>query len=627
MKHSRSNSMPRRLLAASLLVLAALAGAATAETPIPDVLPARTPILVYYEDLPATREAWEASPLKRLWDDPEITRFLAPLREQMEVEKWEEITREHTGYSLSEILAQFDGQLALIFPPDFFEFLDELDEEGENPSGEIAGEDPEGDDPESFDWSGPFAIMASMGDDAELFETLFGLMLEEERESLGPGEQIRESEEEFEGETLHLRERISAEGTETLEGWALVDGMAIMAGQPEILRELVSRWKAGTAPGNLGASESFRSIRERHGGQDALVYIDFTPLYEMMHDALLEESAQQAGGSPQPFPPERILEAMALDAIESFYLCSSELPGESRMHVGMNYAADVGLIKAIACVPGPCPRLPFLSKDLLSFSIARFSLNEMYVAIMEILAEANPDMALGIEMQLQQLNNATGIDFKGELLGSFGDVVFSTSQAPMASSPGSSPPFADMDQVFGLAVTDRQSLEMTLGTLLAILGQGGELFETMEYLGATIQLFKMPIPDEREGAAPKQFSYTITDGYFLMGIGSSGALQPVLAAMQHERGSIWEDPEVAAIMDRVPREASVIAYTNMERTLEYFYEILLGLRGTEHDLGEYVDFEHLPPLETFSGFFGPAVSYTVKGERALVTTQRALHAE
>jgi len=100
--------------------LALLVTVAAAEAPaavrLEAIIPADTDMVIVIDDVPRFLERWSESPLGRAWNDPQMKRFLAPMRDGMEIDRWEEIVRGETGLELDEILGAFTGQVALLLP-------------------------------------------------------------------------------------------------------------------------------------------------------------------------------------------------------------------------------------------------------------------------------------------------------------------------------------------------------------------------------------------------------------------------------------------------------------------------------------------------------------------------------
>ena len=228
------NNVSKLLLSLALAAFPTLA----APPPIEAILPADGMMVVLIEDAPTFLGSWSDSPLGQAWNDEAVKRFFAPLRQQLELEAWDERTREATGFTLEEILKSFNGQVALVLNDMTFD-----------------AEDPKGDPDMSM------AIVAAVGEeDVKTIESLLKLSLEHDQEQAEAGVQIREVEEEFQGTVLHMRETLSKEMAEETEGWAIVDGYAVMAEPKSMLQQVVSSIKSGGTQSRFSESEAYAKL-------------------------------------------------------------------------------------------------------------------------------------------------------------------------------------------------------------------------------------------------------------------------------------------------------------------------------------------------------------------------------
>ena len=51
------------------------------------VISADTDMVLVIDDVPRFLERWSESPLGRAWNDPQVKRFLAPMRDDMEIDR------------------------------------------------------------------------------------------------------------------------------------------------------------------------------------------------------------------------------------------------------------------------------------------------------------------------------------------------------------------------------------------------------------------------------------------------------------------------------------------------------------------------------------------------------------
>jgi len=77
------------------------------------LLPQDCDIVLLLNDFPSLRADWEKSPLFQAWNDPQVKKFFAPLRQKIAIDQWDEVVEKNTGHTLKALLDLFPGQVAL----------------------------------------------------------------------------------------------------------------------------------------------------------------------------------------------------------------------------------------------------------------------------------------------------------------------------------------------------------------------------------------------------------------------------------------------------------------------------------------------------------------------------------
>ena len=610
--------MIRRVLCSVAVLPLACGSLFSEERPrLEDVLSSDAGILVMIEDMPRFQASWPDTPLGQAWEDPTIKRFLAPMRETMEIERWEEMTREATGYELEEILESFRGQVALVVH-DVEGFL-------------------------ADDAAGPIdaAVIADIGDNDEMFANLLAKDLELTREE-SEDTQIVEIEEEFKGETLHVRQGVSEEGTEEREGWAVVDGFLIFGEPTSLLRDTVTRIKEGAAS-PLSETPAFRKIRKRSPEWDTLIYINFGAFLPMIESGFIGEVAvaptegEEAPAPPSPvdFDSEAMFNAMALDRIEAAYLATHVGEGSTDIDFGVAFEENTGLMKVLAYGPGPV-RLPeFVPENAIEASVSNFSIARAWQALVEMFEAGDPDFAAMFKTQLQQITEMTGVDIEKSVMSSLGDDVITVTFARPPKNPGDPPSLEFVDELFGIAVADHQTLEMALGQLRTLMAGLMVAFDEQEYLGTPIWSITTPGGTTED---EQTFAYTLTDSHLFFSTGSLSGLRSVLALMENPGRSLWKRTEVKnALKSFQFRNASALSYTHFPSLV---MEVMGGLIMTqqltvevpgegeeEAEDGRMVDPEAMPSIGVLEKYFGIAVGSASKDDGGFYSTLRVLHAK
>lgn len=614
--------MRRSIAPFTLALLVAIPAAATpAAVRQEAIISADTDMVLLIDDVPRFLERWSESPLGRAWSDPQMKRFLAPMRDDMAIDHWEEIVRGETGLELDEILGTFTGQVALLLP-DIRQAIETAEDEG----------------PEQF------AMVAEVGANDELVRRLLELDLDSSREGLEENEKLEEVAEEFRGETLHVRHLTTADGEEEGEGWAMVAGFAVMAEPKSYLQQIVGAVKERACDSPLKDDPGFRKVRGRVPATDLLVYFDFGAVLPMIEEAFQKNLDDPEAPNPMGITSRAVLDALAFDAIQSVFVSTTLMDRATHIDVGLQYTEDRGLLKILAFEPGPV-RLPdFLPDDAVEASAANFSLPKMWQALKEILGAVNPGFSSMLDMQLAQLNANHGFDLEKGVFGSLGNRFVAAKYLRPAEEPGETPSLDVLDQIFGISVTDRQSLEMGLEALKSMAGAEAELFEVTEYLDHTIFTLKQAMPSE-PGAPAQRLAYTLTDDYLLLSTGTQAPLRAAVSRGNRSGKQLWDRSEVKRALKTLPPDASGLSFYDVERMVRSAIDNCGRVQSLmqpaaesietegepegdaveEEAQPEFCDPSAKPDPSTIGKYFGPAVGAQYKDGGGFYSTVRLIH--
>jgi hypothetical protein len=606
--------MKAKLLAACLPLLLVPADLPAQESrnpvPLDAVISAESDLVLLVESVPNLVKNWSEGPLALTWKDPQVMRFFAPLRDEMQVDRWEELTEEATGYTLTDILDSFVGQAAFVLP----DLRDVAAAEG--------GEDrlPR------------MAVVAEIGQNRETIVGLLTKDLERQQREAAGEVQYREIEEEYEGETLHIRQTLSGESLEEHGGWAIVDTFAVTASQRDYLEELVANLKRQGSPTPLSGTDAYRKMKRRTPESDLLLYLSFHNIPGILVEVLEGEESEEAQPNPLGLQPEAVVTALGLDAVEGVYLSGLSMGGATQIEFGLLADPGAGVSKLLAYLPGPVSLPAFIPDQAVSAGASNFSIPALWDALKEIIRGVNPGLLAFAEMQLQQLSTNAGLDIERGVMESLGTSLVTAEFVGTAEQTGGQPSLETLEKLFAISVTDRQRLEMALEAMKALVGPGQDLFETREYLGTTIHVGGLP-----QTADPNQprssFAYALTETHLLASFGSTAPLETALAMMREPKKTIWSRPEVKDALDALPGGSSAVAVYDMPALIASFFNGLAaaqkmteGEEAEEEDGMVLCDPEAVPDVRTLEWFFGVAVSAVYKDGDGLFGIFRLPHA-
>jgi hypothetical protein len=593
----------RKLPPLTLALTALLATAApAASTPLESMLPEDVGFVMLVDDVPVFLETWPDSPIGKLWNDPQVKRFFGPMRESLEIDRWEESVEGEIGFSLSEVFEAFTGQAALVI-----QNVGALMEAEK--SGAVA----------------PVAVIARINPKkSEVVAALMNYDLEDDRENADEGVTFNDVEQEFQGETIHVRRTTREDKVDEDFGWAIVDGWAVAAEPKDYLQDVVAILKKGSNGSALDDSEAYRKLRGRTPQSDMLLYVNVESLVATLREKIEEEqAAAEEGADPMAISPDTALAAFGLDTLQAMYVSSSLAEAATRVDVGLMYRAEEGLVKLLAYEPGPVDLPGILPDDVLSAGAANFSFPSMWGSLKEILSQVSPMAAMMLQMRPPNPDGEPGVNPLDALFTSLGDRLITAEFAPEPTAPGEEPTLEEVETLVGIAIADRQGVEMAIDGFMTLLG-GVELFDTHEYLGHQVHVMKSELMAEA-GEDAKGFAYALTDEYLLLGIGSSAPVENLLARMAKPRRAIWQRPDVKAALATLPGKPSALAYYDVAAFVRQMFTALVTMQSVSEDEEAMVDPEAVPDPRSVSRHFGVAVGAYYKEGGTFHATFRLQH--
>jgi len=442
----------RAILGALLLATPAFA------RPLDELLPKKTILYVSLENVPRTKERFEGSALRALWDDESVQAFAANALDRAKA--WLEKTRAEDGFTPIDVYEVVSGQLAVA--------LSRI-------------EPREGGDPKPR-----FVVLADVTGNEERVRELAGMV----ERSLDEAGDFRRDEEEFRGTSLVQYRTRRAGGEEDADDstcWFLEDGLFGMAERVADLKEVLVL-RSGVAEGALTENETYKRMRARLSARsDAVLFVNGLELFKAFQDA----------GTLDPRIVATI-EALGLSSLEAFGMDAAlgaadismkgflSMTGEKRGVMRLFAAGNTGAVP-----PG------FVPPTSPSVGTFRLDAPDLMREMRRVAAAIDPGAAGMIDMVLGNVKAATGVDVEADVLGSLGkEVVFYTPRIVPAAPGGAGnpgPPALISIPRFVLAwkVTDGARLE---GAFAKLFQQFGAMVEEQQFLGTKIRTLKAGLP-------------------------------------------------------------------------------------------------------------------------------------
>ena len=582
---------------------------ASPKLPLVNLVDDQTLLVLSVSDTPALLRGWDASPLASTWSDPQIVKFLAPLREQLDVDQWDADTQAATGLSVRELFALAEGEVLFALP--------------------------------SFDLSNvnsktlpPFLLALEVGEQGRKIEKVLADAAEKHA--------LKEETETFAGVLVHVRP-LKSEPDSTVAtpakvrtmAWALVEGVWLVSPTKERVFAAIDAVQQGGLPASLGASERFQRTRQRVGAAQALAYLNLPAIYPLVKEAVVALKTKTAGkANAFGLDPEVVLKALGLDALGESYAAVSLGPTQARLDTGLVYSEERGLMGLVAYQSGPTSQPEWVPSKWPNVSTARFSVPKAYAGLEALVNAINPMIFGMAQGQLRAFEKKLGVDLRRDLIGSLGDDLVTAYALPPGQEPGTVPAWTQMDQLIAISLVNEEAFLRSVNALKQLAGPAADqLFTERDYLGNT--LYTLNVPTEPGNGAPtgaaRGFSYAISRKTLLVGIGSSATVESALQGMTSGTGGFWQRADVKMALADLPSDAVSLQVQDLRVLLASLvasvvdYQAALNAGKASDAKPAYVDVQARPEAEVLARHWGLASGYVIRSPEGLFSTSRLIY--
>lgn len=510
---------------------------------------------VYFSlrSMAGAREDWAEHPFAAVLEDPELQVFFEPLLEgegESEEESITEVLKNEFGLSWEEFFELFPGQLATAF----YNLPELLLQQAERPE---------------------FVIMAEYAGEPEELDALMQVQFERNAEShraIHPAVEHRMIEESFMGETLHFDETFDGETTYIEDGYALVDGIFILATPEARLRSAVEAVKeAPESP--LAENGAYLRSREEGGRGDLELYVNLEAILPPLNAALLEKA--MAGGVAMFGISAQSLEAaLSLESLQAVFFDLDLIDEGLRSHSGVVYREKAGLLALLTYADEPLPEGRYVPEGVFSTTVTNFDFGRMLAELEALLTTASPMMRTQIDAQLQTIRTNTGVDLRYAFLENFGGDMATLSILPDDAHDDTA--VVEPDQVIVVGLKDAEALSASFEALKDIVPGLREQIETMDFAGETIHTIRAAPQPQVPGATRSTVSYVITRAHCILSFGRVGLLQEVLSALESGADGFWQMDRTEVLFERIARPGAVFrSYVDLGKMLIPFFQSMV----------------------------------------------------
>lgn len=561
----------------------------------------RTVVALHLRDLPAQRAAFASTPYAKLLADPDFQAFIAPGRALLDGSGWRDAVRDATEFTPEDLLALFTGDVLAVIEQPYRVVTEDMD---------------------GHEW--PVTLMAHV--EGNRIEPLLQKFAEHFVRDGGSRDTERHA-----GVTLHIETPSPDADDDFRSGfthplvWAIHEGVLFFSDNRPAVEAGIDALQGRRIAAPFARSDVYEEVLARNpeAGLIGLIRPDkFLPLYQDALTELVPGGAGMLGGLG--LDGAGVARLLGLEAWQSVYFSTGLDAEKASLNMGVTYREALGLFRLMAYRDGPLTYPDWVPASWFDASTMNFDFKEAYTELERLVESFNPMFLAIMQQQILTMGQQIGVDIRRDLIGNFGDVVLSGQSIPPDQTMDSFD-LDQVDQVLAFSLLNTDGFRRAIDTLKIAGGPMVEQFlESRDYLGQTLFVFNPPVPPE---VPMKRVSYAIVDGWWLVGIGSTRALEPVLQQLDSRRDSFWRRDEVAASLNNVPRAAVGYQFSDLRVTLLGAMRMVVNFQNQDGGDDRLIDPAAMPSASKLAPYFGFVESYVVKEPRGLHIHAVAPHAQ
>ena len=549
-------------------VCACVSGAAASAVPFQDIVGEDAEFFCTVRSLSETRAQWATHPIAALFEDEELLAFFDAMKGDDTLEDsgstdeppgFTEVMQDVFGLSSDELFELFPGQASVAFY---------------NLSGQALGQAE----------SEEMVLMAEFSGDAARLDTLMKIQFERNmaaHQAINPLVEHEMIEELFMGETLYFDETFNGVATYVEDGYALVNGIVVLAAPESRLRAAVESIKEG-ASAPIADSAVYQRSREQGGRGDFGLYSNLEKLMPTLNRALIElpvvNNLAIFGVTAQSLDS-----ALSLESLQAVYVDFDLIDSGLLSHYGLIYREKLGFLSLLSYANTALPEAHYVAEGVLSSSISTFDGSAMLENVERLLTSASPTLPPLIDMQLQIAKAKTGVDLRAALLDNFGSQTVSLSVLPEANLDNSE--VSQPQQLFVIEVKDAQALTQAIEAFKDLFPGLRAMVEEQLHEGQTIYTIRDSSQPEMKNEGT--ISYVLLRSSLIVNVGEVGLLHEVLSRMGERGQGLWQSAETEQLFERIERPNAVTrSFVNTELMIEPLFESLLQVAELSGLMGD-----------------------------------------
>lgn len=466
------------------------------------------------------------------------------------------------------------------------------------------------------------------------------------------GEALLLASERVEGKTIHsltVRRKSNESGARENQStfyYTFSEGTFLASGHKAALLSSLARAEqvlAGTAPSNSEAARSaeadditqnpgYAAMRSRTPDAQAVAFLNWNSIYPYLSAVLSHKGTEEdeaGGGSINLLMPQReqVVKALGLDVVQYAGLAIAVGSSDTRVDTVLSYSEERGLVTLLAFEEGPVARPSWVpSSEWVQVYATNFNYAKAYAALEKIIGEMNPMLLMMAQGYLEQMNSATKVNFKRDVIGSLGTHYISCTLAPKPAA-GRVTTMEQADQLMGISLSDAATFERAVLALVKTFARNDRALWNERMLGdikiRSISHLNGEADEEGETDAAgggkadaRGIHFSIINDWLLVCSGRAATLENALASMNSgpaakDTGtgfvSFWQTPPVTGMEPLVPQDAMGVSYIDLPRMISLL--AATALTTLDNEEGAAVDAKALPSTTDLARFWTYWVSH------------------
>ena len=377
------------------------------------------------------------------------------------------------------------------------------------------------------------------------------------------------------GEMVHWIGPDNAKEKEQRLAVLLVDQiLGILVGGDDHVRETILRMEDESE--SMAGNDNYLDLFDEINRGAARMFINFEPLQALIKQA---ESASNMQIPENPFgvTTTSLISAMGLDSIECLGL-QIDPSGQNLVFSSAVFLAKYEGLFSFLQNEGDdeAVQYGFIPTQAFTATSVRYDFAKIWPTMEKMITGLSPQLMLLVNSQIQAFEEKSGVAFRRDVMGTFGDEAFSFSLLPDRIQ--SIEDLENSSDFFGISLTDSKLFDRSLRTMIDSVAPGNDLFTERLHRGVTIRKLRGL---EESGIS---LSYAVTDKWLLLAMGQDNQLNQIINRMNGKGRSLWKKKEIEKALADLPEDLNQLEFADFEKLVKSLTSLAVIALESEEEI-------------------------------------------